>query len=142
MSERERAIDKQKDIYACFIDYSKAFDTIRHEPLIDLLKAIDVDSHDVQLLANLYWKQKAAVRHNGEISEWMSIKQGVRQGCVASPYLFVMYTKMIMRGLEDKGGFRIGGRVIKNLRYADDTVILAETEHELNHLMDIVVQES
>ena len=64
----KRAIEKQKDIHACFIDYSKAFDTVIHEPLIDLLKAIDVDSHDVQQLANLYWKQKAAVRHNVEIS--------------------------------------------------------------------------
>ena len=65
----ERAIEKQKDIYSCFIDYNKAFGTVRHEPLIDLLKAIDVDSHAVQLLAKLYWKQKAAVRHNGEINE-------------------------------------------------------------------------
>ena len=72
----------------------------------------------------------------------MSIKQGVRQGCVASPHLFAMYTEMIMISLEDKGGFRIGGIVINNLRYADDIVILAETEHELQHLMDIVVQES
>ena len=66
----ERVIEKQKDIYACFIKYSKAFDTVRYEPLIDLLKAIDVDSHDARLLANLYWKQKAAYGHNGEISEW------------------------------------------------------------------------
>ena len=48
----ERTIEKQNDIYACFIDYSKAFDTVRHEPLIDLRKAIYIDSHDVQLLAN------------------------------------------------------------------------------------------
>ena len=95
----------KKDIYACFIDYNRAFDTERHEPLIDLLKAIDVDSHDVLLLTNLYWKQKAAVRHNGEISEWMSIKQGVHQGCVASAHLFAMYTEMIIISLEDKGGF-------------------------------------
>ena len=101
-----------------------------------------VDGHDVQLLANLYWKQKAAVRHNGEISEWVSIKQGVRQGCVASPHLFAMYTEMILGSFEDKGGFRIGGRVINNLRYADDTVILAETEHELQHMMETVVQDS
>ena len=74
----ERPIEKQKYLHVCFIDYSKTFDTVRHEPLIDLRKAID--SHDVQLLANLYWKQKVAVRHNGEINEWMSIKQGVRQG--------------------------------------------------------------
>ena len=79
----ERAIEKQKDIYTCVIYYSKPFDTVRHEPLIDLLKAIV----HVQLFANLYWKQKAAVRHNGEISEWMSIKQDVRQGCVSSPPL-------------------------------------------------------
>ena len=98
----ERAIEKRKDICAWFIDYSKTFDTVRHEPLIYLLKAIDVDSHYVQLLANLYWKQKVAVRHNGEISEWMSIKQGVRQGCVVSPHLFAMYTEMIMRRFEDK----------------------------------------
>ena len=99
--------------------------------------------NDVQLLANLYWKQKAAVCHNGKISEWMSIKQGVRQGCVASPHLFAMYIEMLMISLEDKGSFRIGGRVIINLRYADDdTVILAETEPELQHPMDIVVQES
>ena len=53
----------------------------------------------------------------------------MRQGCVASPHLFAMYTDMIMISLEDKGGFRIYGRVINNLRYADDTVILAETVH-------------
>ena len=70
----------------------------------------------------------------------MSIKQAMRQGCVASPHLFAMYTEMIIISLEDKGGFRICGRVINNLRYAEDTVIL--TEHELQHLMDIVVQES
>ena len=100
-----------------------------------------MDSHDVQLLAHLYWKQKAAVRHNGEISEWMRIKQGVRQGCVAFPHLFAMYTEMIMIRFEDKGGFRMGGRAIINLRYADDTVIIAKIEHELHHLMGIVVQE-
>ena len=101
-----------------------------------------MDSHDVQLLLNLYWTQKAAVRHNGEISEWMSIKKGVRQGYVASPYLFAMYTETIMRRLEDKGGFRIGGSVINNLIYANNTVILAETEHGLQHLMDFVIQEN
>ena len=57
----------------------------------------------------------------------MSIKEGVRQGCVASPHLFAM----TMRSLEDKGGFRISGRVLHNIGYADDTVILAKTEHEL-----------
>ena len=69
-----------------------------------------MDSHAVQLLVNLYWKEKR---------------------CVVSPDMFAMNTEMIMISLEDKGHFRIGGRVFSNIRYADDTVILAETEHEL-----------
>ena len=64
----ERMIEKQKDVYVCFIDYSKAFDTVKHEPLIELLQSLDIDPQDVKLLANLYWNQQAAVRHNGEIS--------------------------------------------------------------------------
>ena len=70
---------------------------MKHEPLIELLQSLDIDPQDVKLLANLYWNQQAAVRHNGEIS----IKQGVRQGCVASPHLFVLYTEMIMRSIND-----------------------------------------
>ena len=80
---------------------SKAFDTVSHAPLIDLPKAIETVM--MYIYSQTYtWKQKAAVRHNGEISEWMSIKQGVRQGCVASPHLFAMYSEMIMISLEDK----------------------------------------
>ena len=101
---------------------------MKHASLFDLLSSLDIDSHDIQLLANLYWNQQAAVRHNGEVSESVNTKQGIRQGCVASPPLFALYTEMIMRNIEGKGGFRVGGTVINNLRYADDTVIIAETE--------------
>ena len=72
----------------------------------------------------------------------MNIKQGIRQGCVASSHLFTLYTEMIMRNIEGNGGFRVGGTVINNLRYADDTVIIAETEGELQQLIDIVVRET
>ena len=58
----------------------------------------------------------------------MNIKKDIRQGCVASPHLFSLYTEMIMRNIEGKGGFIVRGTVINNLRYADDTVIIAETE--------------
>ena len=138
----ERMIEKQKDVYVCFIDYSKAFDTVKHEPLIELLQSLDIDPQDVKLLANLYWDQQAVVRHNGELSESISIKQGVRQGCVASPHLFALYTEMIMRSIDDMGGIKIGGNVINNLRYADDTVIIAESGNQLQQLMDTVVEES
>ena len=59
----------KKDGYVCFIYYSKAFDMVKHEPLIELLQSLDIDPQDVKLLANLYWNQQAAVRHNGEFSE-------------------------------------------------------------------------
>ena len=72
----------------------------------------------------------------------MSIKQGIRQGCVASPHLFALYTEMIMREIEDMEGFRIGGKVVNNLRYADATVILAELEEQLQQLINTVVTES
>ena len=105
----ERMIEKQKDVYVCFIDYSKAFDTVTHEPLIGLLQSLDIDPQDVMLLANLYWNKQASVRHNGEISESNSIKQGVRHGCVASPHLFVLYTEMIMRSINDMEGIKMWG---------------------------------
>ena len=68
--------------------------------------------------------QEVDVRCDKDLSEWMSIKQGVRQGCVASPHLYALYTEMIMREIEDMEIFRIGGKVVNNLRY---TVMLAES---------------
>ena len=137
----ERMIEKQKDVYVCFIDYSKAFDTVKHEPLIELLQSLDIDPQDVQLLANLYWNQQSAGRHNRQISESINIKQGVRQGCVASSHLFVLYTEMIMHSIDDMEGIKMGGgHVINNRRYADDTVSIAEFKNQLQQLMDTIVE--
>ena len=138
----ERSVEKQRDVYTCFIDYSKAFDTVKHESLVELLQSLDVDKSETRLLTNLYWKQTAAVRCGDNISEWLDIKQGVRQGCVASPHLFALYTEMIMRELDDMDGFRIGGTAVNNLRYADDMVIIAESEEQLQRLIDVVVTKS
>ena len=137
----ERSVEKQKDIYTCFIDYSKAFDTVKHDSWVELLQSLDVGDADTRLLTNLYWTQTATVRCDKDLSEWMSIKQGVRQGCVASPHLFALCTEM-MREIEDMEGFRIGGKVVNNIRYADDTVILAESEQQLQQLVNTVVTQS
>ena len=131
----ERSVEKQRVVYTCFIDYSKEFDTVKHESLVDLLQSLDVDKSETRLLTNLYWKQTAAVRCGDDISEWLDIKQGVR-------HLFALYTEMIMRELEDIDGFRIGGTVVNNLRYADDTMIIAESEEQFQRLINVVVTKS
>ena len=73
----KRLVEKQKDVYTCFIDYSKAFDTVKHDLLVELLQSLDVDDADTLLLTNLYWTQTAAVQCDKDLSEWMSIKQEV-----------------------------------------------------------------
>ena len=100
IEQKVKIVQKQGELFTCFIDYSKAFNTVKHISLFVLLSSLDIESHDIKLLANLHWNQEAAVRHNGKVSESMNIKQGIRQGCVASPHMFPLYTEMIMRNIE------------------------------------------
>ena len=92
----ERAIEVQKDVFACFVDYEKAFDKVKHLNLFDMLKNLDLDGKDLRLLRNLYWNQKASVKVADEESMKQEIKRGVRQGCVLSPDLFNLYSEVIM----------------------------------------------
>ena len=93
----ERCIEMKKDIYMCFIDCVKAFDKVKHEVLFQQLEQLDINGKDLELLRNLYWEQKAAVRYVENISNWAHVKSGVRQGCVLSRELFSLDTEMIMR---------------------------------------------
>ena len=138
----QKYIGHQKEIYACFIDYAKAFDRVHHAEIIKCLEKVGVDGKDIRLITNLYWHQKAAIRIQGELSEYTSIKRGVRQGCVLSPYLFNIYTEFIFRKTENLTGINIGGRNINNFRYADDTVLLAENEIDLQILTNDVKDNS
>ena len=92
----------------------------------------------IDLLAKLYRKQLAKIKVAGTLSEWFPVKKGVRQGCVLSPYLFNILAEMVMRETLDgfQGGLQIGGRMITNLRYADEIILLATTEAELQELVD------
>ena len=138
----ERSLEVQKDIYLRFIDYSKAFDKVRYEELFRILEALDIYWKDLQLSRNLYWEQTAAIQIEGEMSTWTSIKRGVRQGCVLSPDLFNLYSEVILREVKDIPGVKIGGVNINNLRYADDTALLAENEAGLQNILNKVVTES
>ena len=94
--------------------------------------------HSIDLLAKLYKKQLAEVKVAGALSEWFRLKKGVRQGCVLSPYLFNILEEIMMKETFDgfQDGLQIGGRMITNLRYADDIILLATSEAELQELVN------
>ena len=129
----EKAREFQKNIYFCFIDYAKAFYCVDHNKLWNILKEMGIPDHLTCLLRNLFAGQEATVRTGHGTTDWFQIGKGVCQGCVLSPCLFNFYAEYIMRnaGLEEtQAGIKIAGRNINNLRYADDTILMAESEEE------------
>ena len=97
------------------------------------------------VLRNLYVGQEAAVRTGHGTTDWFQRGKGVREGCMLSPYLFNLYAEYIMRnaGLDEiQAGIKIARRNINNLRYADDTTLLAENKEELRNLLIKVKEES
>ena len=90
----------------------------------------------------MYWEQEAAIRVDNDCSEYRPICRGVRQGCVFSPDLFNIYSEMIMRSIESHEGVKVGGHNINNLRYADDTVLIADSEEKLQDILTTVAEAS
>ena len=133
----------QKNIYFCFIDYAKAFDCVDHNKLWKILQEIGISDHLTYLLRNLYAGQEATVRTGHRTIDWFQVGKGVRQGCILSPCLFNLYAEYIKKntGL-DEAGIKIAGRNINNLRYADDTTLMAESKEELKSLLMKVKEES
>ena len=134
----------QKNIYFCFTDYAKAFDCVDHNKLWKILKEMRIPDHLTCLLRNLYAGQEATVRTGHGTTDWFQIGKGVSQGCILSLCLLNLYAEYIMRntGLEEaQAGIKIAGRNINNLRYADDTTLMAESE-ELKSLLMKVKEES
>ena len=128
----KRAREFQKNIYFCFIDYAKAFDIVDHNKLWKILKKMEIPDH--LTTRNLYAGQEATVITGHGTTDWFQIGKGVHQGCILSPCLFNFYTEYIMRntGLEEaEAGIKIAGRNVNNLRYADNTTLMAESEEEL-----------
>ena len=135
----------QKNIYFCFLDYAKAFDCVDHNKLWKILKEMGIPNHLTCLLRNLYAGQEATVRTGQGTTDWFQIGKGVCQGCILSPCLFNLYAEYIMRntGLEEaQAGIKIARRNINNLRYADDTTLMAESEEELKSLLSLSLDES
>ena len=105
-----------------------------HNKLWKILQEMGIPDHLTCLLRNLYAGQEATVRTGHGTTAWFQIGKGVGQGCILSPCLFNLYSEYIMRNVgldETEAGIKIAGRNINNLRYADDTTFLAESEEEL-----------
>ena len=137
--------ESSRNIYFCFIDYAKAFDCVDHNKLWKILKEMGIPDHLTCLLRNLYAGQKAAVRTGHGTTDWFQIGKGVHQDCILSPCLFNLSAEYIMRkaGLEEaQAEIKTAGRNISNLRYADDTTLMAESEDELKSLLMKVKEES
>ena len=133
----EKAREFQKNIYFFFINYVKAFDCVDHNKLWKILKEMGITDH-------LPAGQEATVRTRHVATHWFQIGKGVHQGCILSPYLFNLYAEYIMRnaGLDEvQTAIKIAGRNINNLRYADDTTVMSESE-ELKSLLMKVKEES
>ena len=110
-----------------------------------ILQEMGISDHLTCLLRNLYAGQEAIVRTGHGTTNWLQIGKGVCQGCILSPCLFNLYAEYVMRnaGLEEaQAGIKIAGRNIYNVRYADDTMLMAESEEELKSLLMIVKEES
>ena len=139
----EKTREFQKNIYFCFIDYAKAFDYVDHNKLWKILQEMGLPDHLTCLLRNVYASQEATVWAWNK--RMVPNHEGVLQGCILSPCLFNLYTEYTMRnaGLDEaQTGIKFAGRNINNLRYADDTTLMAESEEELKSLLMKVKEES
>ena len=135
----------RKNIHFCFIDYVNAFDCVDHYKLRKILKETGIPDHLTCLLRNLYAGQEATVRTGHGTTDWFQIGKGIHHGCILSTCLFNLYAEYIMRnaGLEEaQARIKIARRNINNLRHADDTTLMAESEEKLKNLLKKVKEES
>jgi len=141
----KKAKEFQKNIYFCFTVYTKAFNCVNHNKLWKILQEMGIPDHITCLLRNLYAGLEATVRTRHGTTDWFQIGKGVCQGYILSPCLFNLYAEYITRKArldEAQAGIKIARRNINNLRYTDDTTLMAESEEELKSLLMKVKQES
>ena len=140
----EKAREFQENIYFCFIDYAKALDCVDHNKLENSERDGNSRPPDPPLEKPIC-RQETTVRTGHGPTDWFQIGKGVHQGCILPPCLFNLHAEYIMRntGLEEaQAGIKIDGRNINNLRHADDTTLMVESEEELKSLLMKVKEES
>ena len=141
----KKAREFQKNIYFCFVDYTKGFDCVDHNKLWEILEEMGIPDHLICFLRHLYAGQEATVRTGHGTTYWFQIRKGVRQGCILSICLFNFYAEYIMQNArldEVQAGIKIAGRNVSNLRYADNITRMEESVEELKSLLMKVRKES
>ena len=135
----EKARELQENIYFWFINYAKAFDYVDHNKLWQMLQEMGIQGHLTCFLRNLYASQEATVRTKHGTTDWFQIGEGVCQDCILLSCLFSIHINYIMwnaRLDEAQAGIKISGRNINNLRYADDTTLMVESERGTKDCLD------
>ena len=123
----EKAKRNNKKIYNSFIDFQKAFDTIKHKMIWAVLRSYGVGNKVVTLLEKIYGKSRSAVRIGMDIGKWFQTSVGTRQGDSLSPLLFIAYLERVMDKIKSKEmGVNVSGTLTSNLRFADDIDLLNE----------------
>ena len=146
-SSKKQESSRKKHLFLLYCQrlYAKAFGCMDHNKLWKILTDMGITNHWICLLRNLYAGQEATVRTGHGPTDWFQIGKGGRQGCILSPCLSNFYAEYIMRnaGLEEaRAAIKVAGRNINNLRYADDSTLMAEREEELKSLLMKVKEES
>lgn len=140
----EKRLERNQSLLCCFINYKKAFISVGQEGLWKAMNFFGYLSKYIKLLQALYQQSSSAVRVNGELSDWFKTTVGVHQGCPLSPQLFnILLEAVMLYAIHDtKIGIRVQGRLINNLRFADDIVLIADNDRDLQTIVDLVHQSS
>lgn len=134
MGAAEYCFKKGKKLYAFYVDFSAAFDTINRQLLFYKLSQEGLSTKMLNALKQIYSLTEMTVYSNGELSNFTKVKHGVKQGCLLSPFLFSVYLNDLKNALT--GGLKIGKTILKLLMYADDLVLLAETVEDLQTMIN------
>ena len=128
-------IEKGKKLCAVFVDLEKAYDKVCREELWEALRSYGVSGGLLRVIKSMYQASEASVRVDGEVSEWFGVKQGVRQGCPLSPWLFNIFLVMVVREGRTNihGGVKLDTCQVQVLLFADDTDLITEREEDLQH---------
>ena len=133
----QRMMEHEQELFVCFVDFEKAFDRVNWVKLLEVLRSIGVDWRDRRMIGELYMQQETVVRVGGELSDRAVLGRGVRQGCLLSPLLFSIYAEHMMKeALDDsENGVKVGGRLIQDVRFADDQAMIDGKQEGLQRTM-------